>query len=135
MPHNHIFMHQGAIDALGLIKLTGAHASYSVARGVTIEKFVADIVKDAFRKHAGEDLEDDQIIQYAMCVTHSMPKDMNVNLTAWYTPERAPHFEAIEREVYDQLYAWAPALNIEVHVIPVGAPKPSPSPAPTPILP
>ena len=117
MPHNHIFMQQSVVDEL----LTKTTTGYYFDRYATIEWLVAQMVKGAFRQHAGEELDDDQVVRYDMHITNSMPVDMAVNVTAWYTPERAPHFEAIRREVMEQLQAWVPALNIEVHLVVVGS--------------
>lgn len=119
MPHNHIFMDQLAVDEY----LVTTDGGYHVCGEGSIEGFVARIVQFAFQRHAGEELADDQVVQYPIRITNSMPADVNVNITAWYTPERAPHLDAIEREVLVQLKSWAPALDIEVHLVAVGAPK------------
>lgn len=123
MPHIHIFMDQGVIEPLGLVRQTGAYSSYLVDRDVTVERFVGGLVKDAFYRHVGEVLSDDQVINYDLVVTHSMPADIVVNITAWYTPDRAPHFDAIEQDVRERLQEWAPHQRVEVHLVVVGAPK------------
>ena len=124
MPHNHIFMQQSVVDSHAI--------DYGVARRSSIERFVsfvelsvAGLVLAAFHKF-GLDLRDDQMVRYDLRVTNSMPVDMSVNITVWYTPERAPHFEAIRQEVLEQLQAWAPELNIEVHLVVVGQPNHQP---------
>lgn len=119
MPHIQIFMQQGVVET-HLVKTT---TGFMVGRNESIEWLVAQFTKEAFRLQAGEALEDDQIIRYNMRVTNSMPVDMAVNVTAWFTPERAPHFKAIERDIAESLAEWAPRLGIEVRVIVVGAPQ------------
>lgn len=119
MPHIHIFLQQPVVNELLTKTITG----YKVDQYASIEWLVAHIVKEAFRLHAGEELSDDQVVRYDMRITNSMPVDMSVNITVWYTPERAPYLEAIEREVAEKLAEWAPRLNIEVHLIVVGLPK------------
>lgn len=121
MPHNHIFMQQSVVDEL----LTKTTTGYYADRYATIEWLVAQMVKEAFHRHASEELDDDQVVRYDMRITNSMPVDMSVNITAWYTPERAPHFEAIRQEVLSQLKSWAPNQNIEVHLVVVGLPWPA----------
>lgn len=118
MPHNHIFMQQQAADEQ-LVKTT---TGYQVDRLTSIEDYVATLVRAAFQKHADEVLRHDQVVRYPMRITNSMPVDMSVNITAWYTPKRAPYFEFIRLEVHSQLMAWQPSLGIEVHMVVVGQP-------------
>lgn len=119
MPHIHSFMQQQVVDA----HLTKTTTGFMVDRSTSIEWLVAQTVKEAFLKHTGRVLDDDQIVRYDLRVTNSMPVDMAVNVTAWYTPERAPHFKAIEREVAEKLAGWAPRLDIQVHLVVIGAPQ------------
>lgn len=119
MPHVHIFMQKEVVDAL-LVKTT---TGYHLDRNTGLHSFVGNIVREAFEMQAGEELAEEQVVRNELRITHSMPVDMCVNITAWYTPERAPHFKAIEREVAEKLAEWAPRLNIEVHLVVVGAPQ------------
>lgn len=128
MPHNHIFIQQTAVDShLQMRVPTPRHHYLLLKDGTSIEDFVAGLVLSAFHKF-GLELDDGQVVRYEVRVTNSMPVDMAVNVTAWYTLERAPHFGAIEAEVLQQLQVWAPDLRIEVHLIVVGAFEHSSSP-------
>lgn len=118
MPHNHIFMQQAAEDEL-LIKVRGKRFVGGVL--TTIEDFVAGIVLAAFLKF-GLELSDDQVIRYDIRITNTMPVDIAVNVTVWYTEERAVHLEDIRQEILERLSEWAPRYDIEVHIIPIGVP-------------
>ena len=116
MPHIHIFMQKKATEDL----LGYTNEGYVTGDDLYLDVFVAKVVLDSFHK-IGLELNEDQVVPYDLRVTNSMPVDMAVNVTAWYTPERAPHYESIRREVLGQLQRWAPNLRIEVHMVVVGA--------------
>lgn len=118
MPHIHIFMQKKATEDL----LSYTNEGHVTSDDLYLDVFVAKVVLDSFHKF-GLELNEDQVVPYDLRVTNSMSVDMCVNITAWYTPERAPHFKKIEREVAEKLAEWAPRLNIEVHLVVVGAPQ------------
>lgn len=117
MPHIEIFMQKKATEDL----LSHNNEGYVTSDDLYVDVFVAKTVLDSFHTF-GLELEKDQVIPYDLRVTNSMPVDMSVNITVWYTPERAPHLEAIRKEVLSKLRAWAPDLKIEVHLVVVGIP-------------
>lgn len=125
MPRIHIFMQHAAVDAHLQMRVPTPRYHYLLLDdGTSIEDFVANLVLAAFNKF-GLELIDGNVVRYEVRVTNSMPVDMSVNVTAWYTPERAPHFEAIRQEILAQLTAWAPDLKIEVHLVVIGVPAES----------
>jgi len=102
--------------------LSHTNEGYVTSDDLYVDVFVAKIVLDSFHTF-GLDLEKDQVIPYDLRVTNSMPVDVAVNVTAWFTPERAPYFWSIEKEIAKRLAEWAPRLDIEVRLLVVGAPQ------------
>ena len=104
-----------------LTNLGVAGRTAAVREGVS--SLVAGIVADAFNELAGENLSPGvESVALPPEVSPSLPADLAVVVVAWWTPERAPHFQAIFDRIKAKLQEIDPLAEIEVLPNTVGAP-------------
>lgn len=112
------FIDEDVANELFEIKTTG----YAHVGDVFVEEQIAAAVADIFNARTGEELKlHKHVLPYTPIITHSMPVDLAVVVVAWYTYQRAPHFDAIETALKDQLKLWWPDLKTECHLNVIGA--------------
>lgn len=119
MPHTTAYIKPHALEAL-----TGGGI---VASDDDLPVLLARQVADVFKDRVGEDLEvGKQSLYYPYIITHSMPADLAVVVVAWWTPDRAPHWDEI-RDDLEFCIGWYPNLHTESHLVVIGDPRFRPS--------